>query len=259
MIINARLKSMFLRTKDMYRFLGVIPVLLLMQAPAVAQANPYQIGMEYCGMVKNGISRGNAWDYVIKSYVTNSSNSGDPYAPWSPTRTFGGAIGSGLASGIAAGFQLRAMRGDIQAVINSNCPEMQQIKNDTVDNINQEAEKQRLGAKFCDFNPWLDECKFPNKQDKEKIPCDLVLQKFECSYKKYLSANINIKNWAKINPEMAMKEAVKLGAADAESFAIAPKIQPNIKIMGSPIKKEIENICLKALDCKGCMEYSNKR
>ena len=98
----------------------------LLAGPAMAQGNPYQLGMEYCGMIKNGISRDKAWDYLVSSYVKRSPsalNSGDPYAPWSPMNTFGGAIGSGITAGISAGIELRAMKSDIQAVVNANCPE----------------------------------------------------------------------------------------------------------------------------------------
>ena len=98
----------------------------LLAEPAMAQGNPYQLGMEYCGMVKNGISRNKAWDYLVSSYVKRSPstlNSGDPYAPWSPMNTFGGAIGSGITAGISAGIELRAMKSDIQAVVNASCPE----------------------------------------------------------------------------------------------------------------------------------------
>lgn len=94
-------------------------------SPALAQPDPYQIGMQYCQMRDSGVSDEKAWDYIIKGYASASPygvNRGDPYAPWSPTRTLGGTIGSGIASGIAMGMQLRAMKGDIQQVINSNCP-----------------------------------------------------------------------------------------------------------------------------------------
>ena len=36
--------------------------------------------------------------------VPPSYQRGDPYAPWSPTRTTEGAIASGIASGIVDGF-----------------------------------------------------------------------------------------------------------------------------------------------------------
>lgn len=118
--------------------------------------NPYQIGMEFCGMVKNGISRDKAWNYVVSSFANSSPyglNRGDPYAPWSPTSTFGGAIGAGLASGIATGFQLRAMKGDIQAVINSNCPESSQSP---AENFQSPADRQGSGScylKWCGSLP----------------------------------------------------------------------------------------------------------
>ena len=89
--------------------------------PLEAQMNPYQIGMQYCQMVNSGMSRDRAWNYVVQTYSNTSPyglNQGDPYAPWSPTRTLGGAIGSGLASGLMLGMQLRGMKNDIERVVN---------------------------------------------------------------------------------------------------------------------------------------------
>ena len=42
-------------------------LMLLTPRAAVAQMNPYQIGMQYCQMVQNGVSSKKAWDYVISS------------------------------------------------------------------------------------------------------------------------------------------------------------------------------------------------
>lgn len=190
------------------RFFILLPAfLLLLSTPARSQMNPYQIGMEFCSMVSNGVSRKKAWNYVVSSYVNSSPfgvNRGDPYAPWSPTRSIGGAIGSGLASGIAAGMQLRAMKGDIEAVINSNCPEGMQWSpsaagagpmNDPSD------------SRYCDWNPWLPECKntFSTAPKKQAADCDKAIQKYDCSYKKYLLANPSIEKWAAANPVMAKK------------------------------------------------------
>lgn len=116
----------------MKRFL--LPCLLLTGNPisaiAQVQLNPYQVGMEYCNMVKSGISREKAWDYIIESIATGATNNqfsrSDPYAPWSPNRSIGGALGQGIGVGITQGImvgsQLKRMRPDIERVISANCP-----------------------------------------------------------------------------------------------------------------------------------------
>ena len=99
-------------------------------AIAQVQLNPYQIGMEYCNMVKSGISRKKAWDYIIENIATGATNNqfsrSDPYAPWSPSRTIGGSLGQGIGVGISQGImvgsQLKRMRPDIEKVIAANCP-----------------------------------------------------------------------------------------------------------------------------------------
>ena len=112
----------------------LLPCLLLtgVSIPAVAQVqlNPYQVGMEYCNMVTSGISREKAWDYIIENIATGATNNqfsrSDPYAPWSPNRSIGGALGQGIGVGITQGImvgsQLKRMRPDIERVISANCP-----------------------------------------------------------------------------------------------------------------------------------------
>jgi len=99
-------------------------------AIAQVQLNPYQVGMEYCNMVKSGISRKKAWDYIIENIATGATNNqfnrSDPYSPWSPNRSIGGALGQGIGVGITQGImvgsQLKKMRPDIERVIAANCP-----------------------------------------------------------------------------------------------------------------------------------------
>ena len=81
-------------------------------------------------MVKSGISREKAWDYIIENIATGATNNqfrrSDPYAPWSPSRSIGGALGQGIGVGITQGImvgsQLKKMRPDIERVIAANCP-----------------------------------------------------------------------------------------------------------------------------------------
>ena len=59
--------------------------------------------------------------------VPPSYQRGDPYAPWSPTRTTEGAIASGIASGIVDGFtavmRMNSLRPGIQQTMEANCPD----------------------------------------------------------------------------------------------------------------------------------------
>jgi len=230
----------------------------LLAEPAMAQGNPYQLGMEYCGMVRNGISGKKAWDYIVSSYVRSSPsalNSGDPYAPWSPMNSLGGAIGSGIAAGIRAGMELRAMKSDLQAVISANCPE------GTAVSVAMPGDTKGIEAKDLWCIPWAENCteldaKINSESD---APCHKTLEKFECSYKKYLVANPAVEKWAKANPVMAKKEAIKLGAVDAEEIALPVVKEASAKIVTAPGAKDIEDKCLKAADYKGCMEYNLKK
>ena len=43
------------------------------QAQAQVQLNPYQVGMEFCNMVKSGISRDKAWDYIVENIATGAT------------------------------------------------------------------------------------------------------------------------------------------------------------------------------------------
>ncbi len=225
--------------------------------------NPYQIGMEFCGMVNNGVSRKKAWNYVVSSYVNSSPfgvNRGDPYAPWSPTQTLGGAIGSGLASGIAAGMQLRSMKGDIEAVINSNCPEGVQL-NPAEQTAVHSPMTNPSDPRYCDWNPWLPSCKdnLSKPLQTQAGNCDKSIKKYDCSYAKYLSANPSIEKWAKANPAMAKKEAIRLGAIDSESLSTSAPSSPRQNPAISKQQTDLEEKCMKAADYKGCMEYNKKK
>lgn len=247
----------------MRRLLLLIPAFLVTQLPVRAQMNPYQIGMEFCGMVNNGVSRKKAWNYVISSYVNSSPfgvNRGDPYAPWSPTRTLGGAIGSGLASGIAAGMQLRSMKGDIEAVIDSNCPEGVQW-NPSEQTGSQGPMNNPNDPRYCDWNPWLPSCKdsLSKPLQIQASNCDKTIKKYDCSYVKYLDANPSIEKWAKANPAMAKKEAVRLGAIDAENLSTSAQSLPAEIPATSKQQTALEEKCMKAADYKGCMEYNKKK
>ena len=96
----------------------------------LAEANAYSYGMQLCNMVSSGMTVEDSWRIIVEGHASgmpSSLNRGDPYAPWSPTKTWGGAIGAGIGAGISDGLmavmQLRRMAPDIMKVTNANCPE----------------------------------------------------------------------------------------------------------------------------------------
>ena len=67
---------------------------------------------------------------IITDSIFNNippSYQGDPYAPWSPTRTTSGAIASGVASGIVDGFaaamRMSSLRPGMQQTMEANFPD----------------------------------------------------------------------------------------------------------------------------------------
>ena len=65
-------------------------------SPMPVKANAYQMGMQWCQMVRSGMDAAASWNMIKDSYVNGrfqNTSRGDPYAPWSPTRTWSGAIG----------------------------------------------------------------------------------------------------------------------------------------------------------------------
>ena len=248
----------------MKRIFLVLPLSFACTSPVEAQMNPYQIGMQYCQMVNSGMSRDRAWDYVIQTYSNTSPyglNRGDPYAPWSPTRTLGGAIGSGLASGLMLGMQLRGMKNDIERVVNQNCPAG--YKPGTDELLMPVPAGASLDS-YCTWNPWEEKCKngtFQNTQKQED--CLKALEKFDCKYGEYLKANPHMEKWVEANPEMARKEALRLKAIDANEIGkLADESnsdeQKTESVAGNSTKDHPEANCLKAADYKGCMEYHDK-
>lgn len=250
---------------------------LLVSTIQPAEANAYNIGMQWCQMVRSGMNASESWKMIVNDYASGQGtmlDRGDPYAPWSPTRTWSGAIGAGVGAGIAGGlmaaFNLNRMKSDITKTTDANCPEFglyigrNRPKNSipATTGINPVADSTaNLKTKDLWCIPWDEKCTDPDsaKAINQKEPCHKTIAKYECNYQKYLAANPNIANWAKQNPAMAKKEAVRLGAVDAESIEVPSAKQANGKAESSATKKEIENKCLKAADYKGCMEYNSKQ
>ena len=99
-------------------------------SPMPVKANAYQMGMQWCQMVRSGMDAAASWNMIKDSYVNGrfqNTSRGDPYAPWSPTRTWSGAIGSGIGEGITGGLSaamdLNRMQPDIIRTTDANCPE----------------------------------------------------------------------------------------------------------------------------------------
>ena len=248
---------------------------LLLTTARPAQANAYGMGMQWCQMVRSGMDASEAWNIIVNDYASGQPsmlNRGDPFAPWSPTRTWSGAIGAGVGAGIAGGimaaFSLNRMKSDIIKTTDANCPEygLYLGKRPTgAEYAPQVPVKSELDdpkhSSFCNWNPWAAECKGVKAKASYSVvkSCGKAIEKFECSYKKYLSANPSVEKWAKVNPVMAKKEAIRLGAVDAEEIALPVIKEASAKAVTTLGAKDIENKCLKAADFKGCMEYSLKR
>jgi len=256
--------------------IAVVSGSLLVSTIQPAQANSYNIGMQWCQMVRSGMNASEAWKIIVNDYVSGQGtmlDRGDPYAPWSPTRTLPGAIGAGVGAGIAGGlmaaFNLNRMKSDIIKTTNANCPEFGLYigrnppkTSDPAKGVNPApGNAVSLNSTISSCIPWFEKCADPdsNELKSQYKSCHKTIEKYECSYQKYLAANPSIANWAKQNPVMARKEAVRLGAVDAQAMEVPSEKQVQTKVENSTTAKEIESKCLKAADYKGCMEYNSKK
>ena len=186
-------------------------------------------------------------------------------ASWAASNALVNSMGGGFASNIATIITGgRTMRDSLEYLIRKQCPEF--IGGD---GGAQTAAKSELDdpshPSFCNWHPWATECKDKSFASgnltvkKVANSCHKVIEKYECSYQKYLSANPSVESWAKANPAMAKKEAIRLSAVDAEEIALPAVKEASAKIEAQPSAKDIENKCLKAADYKGCMEYNLKK
>ena len=109
----------------------LLPLLAAIALPISVKAdNAFGYGMQMCQMMSSGMDPFEAQKIVSDSIMNNvppSYQRGDPYAPWSPTRTTEGAIASGIASGIVDGFtavmRMNALRPGMQQTMEANCPD----------------------------------------------------------------------------------------------------------------------------------------
>lgn len=222
----------------------------LLFSPQKVSANPGNYGMQMCSMMRAGTSQKRAWDYIVEQHTM---------------RTGGQMGGFGIAAGIIAGQQLRSMRGDVFAVARANCPEAfggGGYKNNAPapKSLPHAAKKdiEMFNSDYCRKNPWERKCNIGNpvmNTGPEPIKsCSNALQKYDCKYSKYLEANPHMQDWVNSNPEMARKEALRLKAVDAEQ--IGAKAKKSDTASTDSKKDDVAEICLKAADYKGCMEYN---
>ena len=85
--------------------------------------------MQWCLMVRSGMYPKESVD-LIGQHIANGvppCNQGDPYAPWAPLNSTGGAIASGIASGLIEGLEARRRMSEIvlgfKATVEANCPD----------------------------------------------------------------------------------------------------------------------------------------
>jgi len=188
-------------------------------------------------------------------------------ASWAASNTLVNSMGGGFASNIATIITGgRTIRDSLEYLIRKQCPEYLysvQSTNSSTGNDYKNDLNSYWTAENCAKYPDVgkENCGLTAKatQATGATSCNKVIEKYECSYKKYLSANPSVESWAKANPAMAKNEAIRLGAVDAEEITlpVATKADPKISI--TPSEKSVEDKCLKAVDYKGCMEYNIKK
>ena len=114
----------------MKRFL-LLPLIATLALPTAVNANAYQIGMQWCQMVKSGMDAKESWRMILESYAEGKplnmySQRSDPYSPWydrSVSGRMGDAIGAGITSGLMAVWEIKRMAPDINRTTSANCPE----------------------------------------------------------------------------------------------------------------------------------------
>jgi hypothetical protein len=188
-------------------------------------------------------------------------------ASWAASNALVNSMGGGFASNIATIITGgRTMRDSLEYLIKKQCPEYLysvQSTNPSATNDYKNDLNSYWTAENCSKYPDVgkESCGLTAKTTPatSTTSCNKVIEKYECSYKKYLSANPSVESWAKANPAMAKKEAIRLSAIDAEEIALPAVKEANAKIEAQPSPKDIENKCLKAADYKGCMEYNLKK
>ena len=115
----------------------LIPLVIILSFPVEVKANAYQIGMQWCQMVRSGMDAGESWRMITEAYAAGKplnfkSQRSDPFAPWydnSVSGRMGDAIGAGITSGLMAVWEIKRMAPDINRTTSANCPEYGLILN----------------------------------------------------------------------------------------------------------------------------------
>ena len=99
---------------------------LTLATPVQAAGSPYAVASRMCQMMSNGISRQQAWKYVVDDYATGSMQSwsqtyGAPSFGGGVFGTLGGGVGYGIANGLRIGMELRNMRGEVASLVDNMC------------------------------------------------------------------------------------------------------------------------------------------
>ena len=181
-------------------------------------------------------------------------------ASWAASNALVNSMGGGFASNIATIITGGGtMRDSLEYLIRRQCPEY--LGSGTGVPSATPSETKGIAGKDLWCIPWAENCTEMDAKitDKSGTSCDKAIEKHECSYKKYLAANPSVEKWAKANPAMAKKEAIRLGAVDAEAIALPVIKEASAKAATAANAKDIEEKCLKAADYKGCMEYNLKK
>ena len=174
--------------------------------------------------------------------------------------SMGGSFASNIATIITGG---STMRDSLEYLIRKQCPEYldnNQGAQSTADYKNDV--KSYWTPETCSKYPDVgkENCTATAKAvatDASKS-CHKNIEKYECSFQKYLAANPSVENWARSNPAMAKKEAARLGAFDVETIQLPSVKEASSKVERPSTTSDVESKCLKAVDYKGCMEYNSK-
>ena len=101
----------------MFRFLFVALSLGLF-LPIPAKANPYQMGMQWCQMVRSGMDPAASWNMIKTAYIEGS------FEPISSSyRGLSDGIANDFAAGFGAAMNLNKFAPDIIRTTDANCPE----------------------------------------------------------------------------------------------------------------------------------------
>ena len=115
----------------------LIPLIIILSFPVEVKANAYQIGMQWCQMVRSGMDAKESWRMITEAYAAGKplnlkSQRSDAFAPWydnSVSGRMGDAIGAGITSGLMAVWEIKRMAPDINRTTSANCPEYGLILN----------------------------------------------------------------------------------------------------------------------------------